>query len=187
MKLSQINIEYKTGIIIIPVYKILLLLFFISVDIYTTFLGTPDLKLEANPIITYFGKNWTVLFIFNSISFLFHSLTFIIGFNYLRKKKTNFRFILTNSISLIHCKTLIAIIVCIYFYYYIIFSFLISINNFLIHLWLHTKWKPLIHWYILIVSNNPTFYISLNIVGIILGALIFIWQIKKTEKSKSNL
>ncbi len=160
----------------IPIYTIFILLFFIATDILTTYLASPDLKLEANPIILYFGKNWTVLYLFNIVCFLFQTINYVIALNYL-KNNNDYRLL-----SLKNLKSIFSKIVIVNFYYYIIFSFLISINNYFIHLWLHTSWKPYVNWFVMFVSNNPTFYLCLNLVGVIFGVIIFIYQVKKTQQ-----
>ena len=43
-------------------------------DIYTTYLSTPDLKTEANPLVSKFGLGWTGLLIAQVILLPFYYL-----------------------------------------------------------------------------------------------------------------
>jgi hypothetical protein len=83
---------------VFPPVCIFLSVIFTGTDLYTTYLATPNLKMEANPIIRYFDWGWTGLLLWASFMLVITILFAIISNKYIFKhfenKKQN---ILTNK------------------------------------------------------------------------------------------
>jgi hypothetical protein len=160
--------------------------FFWFTDIITTFLASPDLQLEVNPIVVYFGRAKTALILTLLANFIFYTFTYVYSFNYFLNKeiksKELFKFYNYKDLKLV-----LSSIFYVLFYYYLFILIFISINNFISHLWLHTSWKQNVNWYINLSTSSQYFFNIFHVIGIVIGSIIFIWQIKKADNANSNL
>ncbi len=177
--LKPFSIKLKNQNYTIPIFPIFILMFFISTDILTTYLASPDLKLEANPIVVYFGRTWTIVWISCVSNLFFHVIAYILSVSYIKNNNITFKDLIKLS-NYKNFRLILTVIFYIRFYYYIFFSAFISINNFLIHLWLHTSWKSQVNWYIMLVWDNKIFYDIFHAIGTFFGVIIFIYQVKKS-------
>ncbi|MBN2769759.1 MAG: hypothetical protein JXR90_03585, partial [Spirochaetes bacterium] len=50
--------KLKAGANTAPAFVILLYFLFVALDLFTTYLASPDLKFEGNILINYFNLNW---------------------------------------------------------------------------------------------------------------------------------
>ena len=69
--------QIKAGAKIAPAFVIPTYYFLVFLDIYSTFLVTPDLKFEANWIIRLFNLNWAQIVLFASIGCIALSMWFL--------------------------------------------------------------------------------------------------------------
>jgi uncharacterized membrane protein YbjE (DUF340 family) len=141
LRLVSKDVNTKHQEKIIHFYYFVLYIILISLDLLTTYLGTPDLKLEANPIIQYFALNWTTILILN----------FVILILLITVTKISDKYIIKYYYSETKCslsnKTLFvcAILFVILFYCQLITEFFNIINNSLNYIYLHSKHSNILY------------------------------------------
>ena len=120
---------------VVPAICLVLCLIFIGLDIFTTYLATPDLKLEANPIVQYFDWGWNSLIIYCLIIFIIMTTLIIFANQYILKylKSKQSPIILNKSIFIV----LYAFVI--YFYTVFIGACLASTSNYFSYLYLYQK------------------------------------------------
>ena len=115
-------------IICIPLYVL-----FTSTDLWTTCLATPDLVLESNPVVVFFGWGWTELLIYAFCMLLITTLLAVVSNKYIlyyfddrkTKRKRNKFLFFASCLALIYC------------YHNLIASFEATINNYLLYIFLN--------------------------------------------------
>jgi hypothetical protein len=126
---------FKKGQQMVPGYCLILPLLFLCLDFYTTYLASPDLKIEGNPVVRYFHWGWAEILFWNLlIIFVMLFLTVLSDryiLNYMtedkrRKLKNKFVFFLS-------------LLMIIYFYSYFFGEFFVNINNYFNYLGVYTK------------------------------------------------
>ncbi len=137
--------EGKKQIILVIIY-----FFLITLDLFTTWLASPDLKYESNLIVKEFKLKWPHIIILASVFAVGLSLLFIVFSRKLAKKMNNFvypfdfrhdtflRFIISKEI-------LPTFIVTSAFYSHIFISSCTVVNNYLNHIYLNKQGSPLIN------------------------------------------
>jgi hypothetical protein len=148
----------------IPVFLIGLYVLLVGLDLYTTYLATPNLQLEANYIIKLLNLNWPSIII-GAICFVAAlSIAFVISTEKIRLlEKGNFE----------SFQNKIAWIIIGVFFSHLLYSGIVSVNNFLSYFYL-TKYSGIIgHASIQYINftkqNTFVFYSVLQISTLILG------------------
>jgi len=120
---------------IIPVYILVLYPLLIGLDIFATYLATPDLKLEANPIIRYFGWGWIDLISYSFIIVVIIIISTILANKYIVKYLYSKKLLIASNklVFLLSCAFII------FFYSHFIGSCLASISNYFAYLYLFSK------------------------------------------------
>lgn len=77
MKISNLIVRFSIGTAfrVVPVFLFFVLAIFIGLDIYLTWIGTPDLKYETNILINTFNLGWFEIVLF-SIIYVFILIVF---------------------------------------------------------------------------------------------------------------
>ena len=133
---------------LIPLWYLLFFPIVMGLDLYTTYLGSPDLRHEANPIVRTFHLNWGKIIIYDVILILVILFSILLSANYIirhQKAKSHHK-----SVG----KILFYISCCIIVFFYSVFwgSCFASINNYFSYLYLYTK------------TNNLFYSIAMNYV-----------------------
>jgi len=119
----------------VPFASLILFLIFVCVDIWTTYLASPDLKLEGNLVIQYFNLGWRGLILYNIVIFAIIIILFYFSVqyisNYLKSKQS--KTILKTIIFCFFCFGIIC------FYSTIVGACLASISNYFVYLNLYSK------------------------------------------------
>lgn len=130
----------KAGATVAPALLILVYFIFVGLDIFTTYLGSPDLKFEGNWVVKNFGLNWIQIIIFGTSHALLAAILFLLSINYthifFRKSidPNRRRFVSL----LIHNRLLFLSLFAVgYFYNNLFYSVFITFNNYLSHLYIN--------------------------------------------------
>jgi|GEM_PF-1379710 len=173
---------------VFPSICIFLYVMFTGTDLYTTYLATPDLKMEGNPIILYFGWKWQGLLLW-AFSMLVMTISFAVLSNkyilkYFENKKQN---ITTNKLLFF-----IFFLLLVYCYHNLIASFEATIHNYLGYRYLFSNSEGILQ---KIAINYAEFYIKFDkkfgiyvsmyvVTALIclLGTLTAIFQVNRVKK-----
>ena len=189
--LTRYFIKWKEQVF--PSFCIVLFVIFVGMDTYTTYLATPDLKLESNPVYQYFKWDWVghLLYILSvviiTILLVLISNKYIL--RYLRNKKHN---IPTKKFLFV-----IFFLLLTYCYHNLIATFECSINNYLGYIYLHSIFESgfqklaisYVEFYLNIdeTFGKNTFMYAVTIIECLLAALITFFQIKRVKKYVQSL
>jgi hypothetical protein len=136
--------KMEAGVRIAPSFIIVLYIMFVALDIYTTWLGIPDLKYEGNIIIKWFHLWWPQIIILSIIAVVAISTGYVLASRYI---KICFYSIETGNCSLavtmVHDYRLLAsaIALCC-FYSHLFYSVFITCSNYLSYLWTFRIMSP---------------------------------------------
>jgi hypothetical protein len=167
----------------IPFFFLLSYPFLVCADLYITYLATPDLKQEGNPVIRFFNWGWDEVLLWNCFV-VSCSILLVIIFNkyfvnYL-KRKTNNKCLFYISCFILSC-----------FYANYVGSIYASPSNYLMYLYLHTKTNHFLYHFAVVFVNlvfrhGSYFYLSvLYSVSFLIGILITVRQINRVKKKET--
>lgn len=156
----------KAGAKIAPAFIIIVYYIFVSLDLYTTFIASPDLRYEGNWFIRYFNLNWSQIIIKDSLIVILITLGLLIAMNYIniyyqKKLKYDHFFIVE---VLYKRKLLISFIILCCFYAHLFYSVFVTFSNYLSYIYLHKTNN--------LLSNISTYYIDRVIMNY---SYIFTW------------
>ncbi len=146
-------------------YNLLFVLYFllVTLDLYTTYITSPDLNYEWNPIIRYFNLNWTTII---TLTYLLISIVFylyILSFkNQLFKK--------TNKLTYI-----VDFLIIIAFTFHFTYSIFVVINNFLSFYYLNGKNQNLFllsKKYVIFYNSLPGFFYFINALFLVMSLFL---------------
>ena len=179
----------KAGARVAPALLIILYYLFIILDIYTTYLATPDLKYEGNWIVRFFNLNWSQFIIFYSLIGLFVTLGLLIALNYLHKYyQENIKDSETFILEAFHNKKiLISFIMLGCFYSHIINLVHITINNYLSFIYLFRIENALSKISTFYIYHQSFFLHYIQVVPIIIGYVIAADKVKKIRNKYRTL
>ncbi len=184
----------RAGARLAPALTLILYYSFVLLDIYTTFLASPDLKYEGNWVIRHFNLNWSQIIIKDILYVSFITLSVLIALSYIHKIYNGL--IIYHSSFVIEAlklkKVLICIIALTFFYTHFYYSAFLIINNYLHYIYIYkieNSLTPISSWYInrviLIYSNIFIFY---RFSFIIIALVISFYKVKKLRnKYRSKL
>jgi hypothetical protein len=136
----KILTHIKSGSRLVPISLILVYFLFVSTDLFTTYLASPDLKYEGNWIVRYFNLGWTQILILVPVNSLLEIVLLYVGISYThsyyQQNRTSsgsgfFRRIFKNK------KLVFSLFVVGYFYNHLFFSIYITLSNYLSHLYIN--------------------------------------------------
>lgn len=171
----------KAGAKVAPAFLIVLYYLLFLLDLFTSYLATPDMRYEGNLIVRFFHFNWSQFFLFYLLVVLIVTVALLVALSHIHlnfQKSPNFRKKLI--FELFHNKKLfICLIVLGIFYSHIINLGHIIINNYLCYIYLFSKVNIFSRTSSYYITNQSLFLLYINIIPIILGYLIAIYKIKK--------
>jgi hypothetical protein len=148
-RLISNGIHTKNQRKIVPSFLVILYIIFILLDILTTYLVSPDLELEANPIIRYFNWNWNILLSVVSACILI----LVVLVLFANKTIANY------NINQEKGKIYISFIIVFVFYTHFVASVFAVVNNLLVYLYLFGKTETIFYKladiYIVLFKNRP--------------------------------
>lgn len=124
---GNLNKNWKTKVF--PSVCLFLYVLFTSIDTYTTFLSSPDLKLETNPVFLYFKWGWSTHLLYISAMVLMTIVFAIISNNLVIKYFANVQQKTKPNKFLFA----ISILLLIYCFYNLIATAECSVNNYLVY------------------------------------------------------
>jgi hypothetical protein len=164
-----------------PALLILLYYLFAGLDIYTTYLVTPDMRFEGNWIVLLFNLNWSYFFIFYSLIVLLVTIGLLIALNFLNK------YFQDKSLSLNHSlvnelfnnnRILLSFIMLGCFYSHIINLGFININNYLGYIYYFQIDNCLRKISSRYISNQHFFWFYIQILPIVIGYFVAVYKLK---------
>jgi NADH:ubiquinone oxidoreductase subunit 6 (subunit J) len=181
---------FKTGMSLIPAYLIIFYLLFITTDIITTYMASPDLKYEFNRVVRYFNLNFTGIIILAIINATWIIICLFTGRGYVEsysdEQNEEGKSLLYKLIH--NWRLLLAFIVITIFYAHLFNSFYVTINNYLSHIYLNrpdSTLKETADKYILFTNYFEPFYVRLTqMVTTILGAIFTLYYFRLIESRK---
>jgi hypothetical protein len=155
MKIIQ---QVKAGATLAPALLIFIYFLFVGLDLYTTYLASPDLKYEGNWLVRNLYLNWNQIIMVGILHAILTCVLFFLAVNYSHKKISES--INTPRIGLLNMlskdkKLLVSLFMVGYFYNHFLYSFFITINNYLSHLYINKIEN--------VFSNISGFYINFEI------------------------
>ena len=172
---------------VISLLSLGLLFCFICTDLWTTYLASSNLNLEANPVIRYFAWGWQEIILYNIFLFLLVSFFSILSNKYILKYMDTSP---TQPICISKIVFFFAYLFVIVFFTFLVGECLVSINNYFVHLYLHSKTENLFYsiavYYVdFHKDNNIVVHCQLiiqTLLYLILGILIAIYRINCVKK-----
>lgn len=179
----------KSGAGLVPVYYLGIYLVFVGLDIYTTYIGTPDLKYEKNWIIRLFNLRFREII---PLAFLFTltvSYLSLISAAYLTREireksgiqnRTTFNFLKSDR------KVVLSTIILMVFYSHLIISVFVTFNNYLNYVYLYNKeniFSQVAYSYVKFESIfSPNYYLYTSGLLILAGSSIAYLKISRLLK-----
>jgi len=182
------------GARLVPISLILVYLFLVSMDLYTTYLASPDLKYEWNWIVRYFNMGWTQILILVPVNSLIEIVLLYLGLSYThsyyQKNKT-----VSDSGLLLRIfknrKLVISLFVVGYFYNHLFYSIFLIINNYLSHLYINkigNIFSVLSDSYIsLEVQCGKYFFPMTHIISITITTIFMIYMVMRIGRSSHSI
>ena len=152
--------HFKAGASAAPAFLIILYYLFVALDLFTTYLVTPDLKLEVNWFVRFFNLNWSHIIIIGSLNALLTSSLFIISLSFINSyyQENSVKCNLSFIVEVFHKKRLlISVIIFSCFYSHFFASVFVTINNYLNYLYLYRIEN--------VLTRISTCYINIEMVG----------------------
>jgi hypothetical protein len=163
--------------VVVPLLLIFLYPILVFFDIYLTYIGTPDLKLESNFVINVFSLGWFEIITFSIISVIIIILLTI-------KANKVFKHLLDLNEKVISLHYLLNfVIICIFFSHFN-YSIFVIINNFLTVIYLkydNSYWlKDISNQYVLCYNKDIAgFYFTAYLISIFVSIIVTFYRIKK--------
>ncbi len=176
----------KAGAKVAPAFLIFLYYFFVALDLYTTYLASPDLKYERNWIVQYFNLSWSQIIILGSLNALIAGSFFLIALSYIygyyqdnnTKYSKSFIFEIFQRKKLLIC-----FIMLVYFYSHLFASVFVTINNYLNYIYLsriENVLSRISNSYINIeIVSQPTYFLYIKTVLMIAAIIFTVYKVKK--------
>lgn len=186
-------IRLKAGVNFTPALIILFYYILVGLDIYTTYLATPNLNYEVNFVIRFFDLNWNQIIILAFIGTTLLSYFFVVSSNFLTSYYQKSR-IFNNSFfpeAFQEKRILLGILLIGFFYSHFFTSIFVIINNYLNYLYLYkidNYLKDIATSYVKLESMFfPVYYIYTRIITVSLGFLFTIYRLKNIKNKFSIL
>lgn len=188
----KIILKIKAGVKDAPALLIFFYIVFVGLDLYTTYLASPDLGFEDNWIIRFFQLSFLQTIILAMIFALLLILFFIISMNYLKETMGFINWNLRDSVvlSIIKNKWLsLSFFVIVCFYSHMFYSAFVSCNNYLHYIYIFkidNVFKGISSWYInKVIIAFPLFFIFCHAFFILVAILYAGFIVKRIEKKSA--
>lgn len=182
------NITLRVGANFAPIFLIPIYYLLVGLDIYTTYLATPNLKYEANLIIRFFCMTWAQIIIFAFIGTTFLSTFFIVSRSFIVSfyQKSTFNNSIWQDVFREKGGFLgIFFIGCFYSHFFT--SIFVIFNNYLNYLYLYridNFLKEFAFSYVKLESAfYPFYYLYTRLITVTIGFLFTFYKIKKIKRS----
>jgi hypothetical protein len=181
----------KAGAKVAPALSLVLYYLFILMDIYTTFIATPDLKYEGNWLVRKFNLGWNHILIKDFLILIIMTMSLFIASDFFHRYfhhgtsgKRNLKLFQSK-------KFLLSFIGFGAFYSHLIYTFFVIINNYLGFIYINNIeniFSNISTFYIIkTMLENPhfQFYIQLlvSIPGYIVAWVLIVGKFKKTTEN----
>jgi len=173
----------KAGAKQAPAFLIAIYFLLIILDLYTTYLASPDLKLEDNFIIKELNLNWPEIIFLAGLFTIILVICFLWALYYLNKFYIDYNYKKNKHIE---WKIVLCIIILTTFYSHLLYSFFIVVNNYLSYVFLYkieNIFSKIADLYINnMILGRGYIYRCLMIFSVLIGftiSLIKIYRIKK--------
>jgi len=179
--------KIRAGTKYAPALLLVIYYVFILLDIYTTFLATPDLKYESNWMVRCFNLTWNQLIIKDILIVIFMTVALILSSNYLNiffqqksiKKNSPLIYTLFKN-----KKLLSSYIVLGTFYSHLVYSVFVCMNNYLGYIFIYqirNVFSNISNLYINnIMIGHPYFILCVQLLTPIPGFLLAGFKLKRT-------
>ncbi|MFA6946375.1 MAG: hypothetical protein WC220_10795 [Pedobacter sp.] len=181
--------QVKAGVKDTPALLIFSYLLFVGLDLYTTYLASPDLGYEDNWIIRYFQFSFIETIILAIIFALLLSLGFVIAMNYIKKIPgiINIKVRYPVIYTIFQSKWLfLSFFVVVSFYSHFFYSAFVSCNNYLHYIYIfkiENVFEGISSWYInKVIISFPFFFIFCHIFFILVAILYTVSKVKRIER-----
>lgn len=181
----KISSQIKAGAKLAPAFFIMLYYLFILLDIYTTYLATPDLRYEGNWMVRSFNMGWSQILIKDFLIVTFMTITLLLALNYTHGFfQSNIR---SNTGVLIivfkNKKLLISLIILGTFYSHFIYTVFVTVNNYLAYVYLYqtdTIINSISTFYVnKTMIEHPLFHLYAQLLAPIPGYIVATYKVKK--------
>lgn len=186
----KILTHIKAGSRLVPVSLILVYILFVSLDLFTTYLASPDLKYEGNWIVRYFNLGWTQILILVPVNSLLEILLLYLGLSFTHYYYLNNR--AGSGSGLIrrifkNKKLVFSLIAIGYFYNHLFFSVYITFSNYLSHLYINkieNIFSGISDYYIGIeIMCGKLFFPAVHLLTITASIFYIIFMVKRIERN----
>jgi hypothetical protein len=183
--LLSVNVlrQIREGASFVPAYIIVSYFLFVSCDLGTTFLASPDLKYEGNIFVRFFNMGWKEILIFFPLHAFIICNLFLIGLRYINRYYQEHNQVFDHSFlyEVFHNRKLfLSFFFYGYFYKHLFFSLYITANNYLSYLYIHkieNSFTSLSQWYINVeLSVEPYFFVILEVAFTIIAIFFTIYK-----------
>lgn len=186
--MNKLRVRVKAGAYYAPALLILFYFLLVSLDLYTTFLASPDLKYEGNIIIKLLNLRWSKIIFFTFIIILLISVGYLYSVYFL---KINFKKHQKNikklSFFFKNKKIVLSVIMMSIFYSHFTYTIFLIINNYLSYIYLYSienAFSEIAKKYINnIILGRIYFYYYALLFFIMIGCLISITSVHKIWRS----
>jgi hypothetical protein len=177
----KLFIKLRTGAKAAPVLIVFLYNLFFILDLFTTYLASPDMRYEGNWIVRHFNLNWSQFIFFYSFTVLIITSGIFFAFYFLHKYyQENIRCRGSLFSEMVHNKKLLlSLIILGCFYSHVINLALIIINNIMCYIYLFQAETILSRFAISYVSSQKLYLLYIQTVPILLGYCIAINKVRK--------
>jgi len=175
----------KAGAKQAPAFLIVIYFLVITLDLYTTYLASPDLKIEDNFIIKKLNLNWPEIIFMAGLFAIILSICLLLAFYYLNRYYSNHNYKKNKQIEL---KIVLCIIILTTFYSHLSYSFFIVVNNYFTYIYLYkieNVFRKIADLYINnIILGRIYIYKWLLVFFVLIGFMITLIKIYKIKKRR---
>jgi hypothetical protein len=182
------------GARLVPISHILVYLFLVSMDLYTTYLASPDLKYEWNWIVRYFHLGWIQILILVPINSLMEIVLLYLGLSYTHSYYQKNRTVSDSRLLLRifkNRKLVISLFLVGYFYNHLFYSIFLIINNYLSHLYINkieNIFSVLSDYYIRLEIQCGKYFLPMTyIISITITTIFMIFMVKRIGRSSHSI
>jgi hypothetical protein len=175
----------KAGAKVAPAFSIILYYLFFALDLFTTYLVTPDLKFEVNWVVRYLNLNWTQIIILVLVNAIFISSFFLIALNYIHSyyRENDIKHNHPIGVKVFYnSKMIVSIILLCLFYSHLCSLVFVTINNYLNYIFLYkienflTKISA---WYLNIgLVSQPLYFLYIKTLLTIIAVIFTVYRVR---------
>jgi hypothetical protein len=180
----RVNNIIKAGVKETPVFILFFYYLFVTLDVFTTYIASPDLMYESNWVIRFFKLDFTQIIIASSIGVLLITFGLLISLCYFhefyKSGKHDNNYFLSEIFQ--SRKLIICLLIMSSFYVHLFYSVFVSASNYLQYLILfkiENKLSLVASWYInKVLMRYQYYFFWVQVFFIIAGILFTIYRIR---------